>query len=73
MEDQEVQKFEPLVSSLQDVISKLEQDDIELDAAMAAYERGIAILRKAQAYLSEAEQRIQLIEANGEQGSTLGE
>ena len=52
------------LSRLEEIVRKLEAEDVELDAALALFEEGIAELRAATAFLAQAETRLkQLTEA----------
>lgn len=62
MDDQEVQKFEPLLSKLRSIVEQLESEDIDLEQSLKAYEEGIALARRAQSFLEDAEQRVYVLE-----------
>ena len=53
------QSFEQLYNELETTIEKLEQGNLDLDAALALYERGIELARQSGALLDRAELRIQ--------------
>jgi exodeoxyribonuclease VII small subunit len=56
--------FETSLERLEEIAARLEDDDLELDAALALFEEGIAELRAASAALQQAETRLkQLNEA----------
>jgi exodeoxyribonuclease VII small subunit len=56
--------FEKSMARLDEIAARLEDDDLELDAALALFEEGIAELRSASAFLTTAESRLkQLSEA----------
>jgi exodeoxyribonuclease VII small subunit len=50
--------FETSLERLEAIASRLEDDELELDAALALFEEGIAELRAASAFLSQAETRL---------------
>lgn len=50
--------FERSLSRLEDVVQHLENGDLTLDEALALYEEGIALTRRCQWLLSQAEQRV---------------
>lgn len=51
--------FEELYTELESTIEKLDQGNLDLDAALALYERGIALAKESGALLDNAELRIQ--------------
>lgn len=51
--------FEQLYTELETTIEKLEQGNLDLDAALALYERGIELAKQSGALLDNAELRIQ--------------
>jgi exodeoxyribonuclease VII small subunit len=56
--------FETSLERLEAISARLEEEELELDAALALFEEGIAELRAATAFLVEAETRLkQLTEA----------
>ena len=56
--------FEASMERLEAIAERLEDDELDLDAALALFEEGIAELRAASAFLSQAETRLkQLHEA----------
>lgn len=56
--------FESSMERLEAIAARLEDEELELDAALALFEEGIAELRAASAMLSQAETRLkQLNEA----------
>ncbi len=50
--------FETSLERLEAIAARLEDDELELDAALALFEEGIAELRAASAFLSQAETRL---------------
>ena len=53
---------------LEEIVRKLEADDVELDAALVLFEEGVARLRAARDRLSAAEVKVQAVleEAGGD-------
>ena len=53
---------------LEEIVRKLEADDVELDAALALFEEGVTRLRAARERLSAAELKVQAVleEAGGD-------
>ena len=54
--------FESAVSELETIVQDMENGQLPLDQALAAYERGTALLRQCQAQLTKAEQTIRVLE-----------
>jgi exodeoxyribonuclease VII small subunit len=56
------------LARLEEIVRKLEGEDVELDAALALFEEGIARLRAARERLSAAELQVQAVleEAGGD-------
>jgi exodeoxyribonuclease VII small subunit len=50
--------FEASLERLEAIAQRLEDDDLELDAALALFEEGIAELRAASSLLAKAETRL---------------
>ena len=58
-------KFETALAELEDIVSRMEEGQLELDASIAAYKRGMALMKHCQAHLNEADAQIRVLE-NGE-------
>jgi exodeoxyribonuclease VII small subunit len=56
------------LSRLEEIVRRLESDDLELDAALVLFEEGVARLRAARERLAQAELKVQAVleEAGGE-------
>ena len=56
------------LSRLEDIVRKLEAEDVELDAALALFEEGVTRLRAAREHLGAAEVKVQTVleEAGGD-------
>jgi exodeoxyribonuclease VII small subunit len=56
------------LARLEEIVRKLEADDLELDAALVLFEEGVARLRAARERLAKAELKVQAVleEAGGE-------
>ena len=61
--------YEQQLQQLEALIKQLENGELSLDQALAAYEQGVALIRACQQQLEQAEQRIQRLarDANGEE------
>ena len=58
-------KFETALAELESIVSSMEGGKLELDASIAAYRRGMELMKHCQAQLSDAEEQIRILE-NGE-------
>ncbi|MDR3351435.1 MAG: exodeoxyribonuclease VII small subunit [Zoogloeaceae bacterium] len=56
-------KFETALAELETLVETLEGGTLELDASIAAYQRGMALLRHCREQLQAAGQKIQILEA----------
>jgi len=63
----ETPDFEATLATLEQTVEQLENDELSLEAAMQAFEKGIKLARDAQKALAEAEQKVYLLtERDGE-------
>ena len=58
-------KFETALAELEDIVSRMEEGKLELDASIAAYQRGMALMQHCQGQLNAAESQIRVLE-NGD-------
>lgn len=58
--------LEERLSRLEAIVSELEGDDVELEAALALFEEGIGHVRAARRVLEEAELRIERLVDDGD-------
>ena len=49
------------LARLEEIVRRLEADDVELDAALALFEEGVARLRSARERLADAELKVQAV------------
>jgi exodeoxyribonuclease VII small subunit len=49
------------LARLEEIVRRLEADDVELDAALALFEEGVARLRAARDRLADAELKVQAV------------
>ena len=61
-EDPAEPRFEASLASLEALVGKLERGDLELEAALAAFEEGVALARRCSSQLEAAELRIRKLE-----------
>ena len=57
--------FETALTRLEGIIQALEKGDLELEAALAAFEQGVALSRRCAAQLEGAERRIEMLVREG--------
>ncbi len=58
-------KFETAVAELEAIVASMEGGQLELEASIAAYRRGTALLQHCQAQLGAAEEQIRVLD-NGQ-------
>jgi len=58
-------KFEAALTELENLVHSMEDGKLELEASIAAYRRGMALMKHCQAQLADAEQQIRVLE-NGQ-------
>ena len=58
-------KFETALAELEDIVASMEGGKLELEASIAAYKRGMELMKHCQAQLADAEQQIRVLE-NGQ-------
>jgi exodeoxyribonuclease VII small subunit len=58
-------KFETALAELEELVHSMEDGKLELEASIAAYRRGLALMQHCQGRLADAEQQIRVLE-NGE-------
>ncbi len=59
--------FESSMAELETLVETLEQGDLPLEKALAAFEKGVKLTRDCQQALSEAEQKVTLLTQSGDQ------
>lgn len=58
-------KFETALAELEDIVASMEGGKLELEASIAAYKRGMELMKHCQAQLADAEEQIRVLE-NGQ-------
>ena len=58
---QETSSLADELAKLEDIVRRLEGDDVELDAALALFEEGVARLRAARERLASAEVKVRAV------------
>ena len=61
-----VAEFEKALDELERLVQKMETGEQNLDESLAAYERGVALYRRCQAALEQAELRVRLLSDPGQ-------
>ena len=59
-------KFEEAVDALTGIVRGIEEGDIELEASLVQYERGMSLIKHCRTILEKAEKRIEKISAENE-------
>ena len=57
--------YEEAQSALEEVISKLDVEPVDLEASVAMFERGKALIQRCQVLLDTAELKVRQLEADG--------
>jgi exodeoxyribonuclease VII small subunit len=58
--------FEKALERLEEIAERLEAGDLELEAALAAFEEGVGLARRCAEQLREAERRIEVLTQEGD-------
>jgi exodeoxyribonuclease VII small subunit len=58
--------FEKAVERLEEIAERLEAGDLELEAALAAFEEGVGLARRCAEQLRDAERRIEVLTQEGD-------
>ncbi len=61
----EEQTLEGRLRRLEEILSQLEADEVELERAMALFEEGVGLVRDAERVLSQTELRVEELLAGG--------
>lgn len=71
-ETTEAFNFETALEELNQLVTKMEQGGLSLEESLQCFEKGIALTRRCQKALQEAEQKVQevLLDSNGEISTT---
>ncbi len=65
-EEQKQPDLKEQMSALSDIVEKLEDPDVSLEASLALYEQGMALVKRATTTLELAEQRVAVLTSDGE-------
>ncbi len=61
------QTFEQAMGRLEEIVSKLEQGDCDLDQSLKLFEEGAKLAAQCEKQLDEAEQKVSLLLENGDE------
>ena len=60
--------FEKALGELEQLVEKMEQGDLSLEASLEHFEKGVQLSRTCQQALREAEQKVEILMQKNEQG-----
>jgi|TARA_B100000902_G_C27075783_1_gene796327 exodeoxyribonuclease VII small subunit len=58
--------IEKLLKELESIVSKMEDDNLNLEDSLKSYEKGITLIKSAQESLKKIEQRVQILSQKNE-------
>tara|TARA_B100001250_G_C19703202_1_gene745743 strand:+ start:570 stop:791 length:222 start_codon:yes stop_codon:yes gene_type:complete len=58
--------IEKLLKELESIVSKMEDDNLNLEDSLKSYEKGIVLIKSAQESLKKIEQRVQILSQKNE-------
>ena len=64
-QEEERPSFEHLMQELEGVVARLESDDLPLESAIDAYQRGVALAKEGHERLAEAERKVEEVTRAG--------
>ncbi|MAK56786.1 MAG: exodeoxyribonuclease VII small subunit [Pusillimonas sp.] len=56
--------FETALTQLETLVAQMEDGDLPLEQSLAAYERGVALAKRCQSLLDDAEQQVKVLQGN---------
>lgn len=62
-------KFEAALAELEDIVQSMEGGKLELEESIAAYQRGMALMKHCQQQLAAAEEQIRILESGEDSGA----
>ena len=65
MKDKNI-NIEKVLSELESIVNKMEEDNLNLEHSLSSYEKGILLVKTAQENLKKIEQRVQILSKNNE-------
>jgi len=63
MKDKKI-NIEKVLSELESIVNKMEEDNLNLEDSLSSYEKGILLVKTAQENLKKIEQRVQILSKN---------
>jgi len=63
MKDKKI-NIEKVLSELETIVNKMEEDNLNLEDSLSSYEKGILLVKTAQENLKKIEQRVQILSKN---------
>ena len=63
---EENKTLEAMFASLEEVIQKLEQDEVSLEESFFLYQNGMELLKKCNDKIDAVEKKVQILDENGE-------
>lgn len=60
MKDKNI-NIEKVLSELESIVNKMEEDNLNLEDSLSSYEKGILLVKTAQENLKKIEQRVQIL------------
>lgn len=61
----EPQRFDELLEQLETIVEQLDNSDLPLEESLRAFERGVALSRRGQQILDEAERKVEVLLRDG--------
>ncbi len=59
--------FDAQLKELEQLVTRMEQGDLDLDESLRQFEHGVSLVRQCEQQLQVAEQKVQLLSRQGEQ------
>jgi exodeoxyribonuclease VII small subunit len=59
--DDDARRFEEVLGELEGLVQRLEKGELPLEESLAAFERGVTLVRRLSQRLAEVEQRVELL------------
>ena len=59
--------FDAQLKELEQLVTRMEQGDLDLDEALRQFEHGVALVRQCEQQLQAAEQKVQVLSKQGDQ------
>ena len=63
---EENKSLEAMFASLEEVIQKLEQDEVSLEESFTLYQNGMELLKKCNEKIDAVEKKVKILDENGE-------